>query len=116
MEVSQPATVSGGCGQRDVDRTPPCLWSAEVTDGAGAREERLAGLVQGDRQHPWVVPEDALASVAVAQVDVDVGYSLRAVVQQPLARLRDVVLVTKSPLTPCHLLVQPPPHFQPLQV
>src|SRR3546814_6838497 len=38
MEGTQPATVSGGGGQRDVDRTPPCLWSAEVTDRAGARE------------------------------------------------------------------------------
>jgi len=40
-------------------------------------------LVQRDREHPGVVVERGLHTVAVVDVDVDVGDALEAVVRQP---------------------------------
>src|SRR3546814_9609846 len=86
-------------------------WSSCVCSS-----DLLAGLVQGDRQHPWVVPEVARDAGAVVHVDVDVGHSLRAVVQQPLDRHRDVVVDTEAAGPPGHRVVQPAHDVDTVQV
>ena len=81
-----PSAVPGG---RATLTAVPCgVRAAGVVREAGAGEQHLAGLVQGDRQHPRVVVEDLLDPVAVVHVDVDVGDPVRALVEQPRCRPR----------------------------
>ena len=58
VEGAQPAGVGGARRQRDVDRAALGARAAGVGREAGAGEQHLAGLVQGDREHPRVVVED----------------------------------------------------------
>ena len=93
VEGPQPAGIGGAGRERDVDRAALARPVRPQSRGeAGAREQHLAGLVQRDRQHPGVVPEDPLHAVAVVDVDVDVRDPLGALVQQVLDAHGDVVV------------------------
>ena len=106
VEGAQPAGVGGAGRQRDVDRRALGARAAGVGREAGAGEEHLAGLVQGDREHPRVVPEDLLDAVAVVDVDVDVGDPLGAVGEQLLDADRDVVVDAEAARPVGHRVVQ----------
>ena len=67
----------------------------------------MAGLVDGDGQHPRVVPEDPLDAVAVVDVDVDVRHALDAGVEQGLDADGDVVVDAEAAGAVGHRVVQP---------
>ena len=93
-------------GSATLTAVPLASGSAQVVREAGPREEHLAALVQRDRQHPGVVPEDPLHPVAVVGVDVDVGHPLRALVEQPADADRDVVVDAEAADPVRHRVVQ----------
>ena len=93
-------------GSATLTASPCAPRAADVAGEAGAGEQRPTGLVQRDRQHPGVVPEDALDAVAVVHVDVDVGDPLGAVVEQPLDAHGDVVVDAEAGGVARHRVVQ----------
>ena len=100
---SQPASpVPAGRATLTADPSasgPPC-------PGAGrCREQRHRVLVQADRQHPRVVVERGLDTVAVVHVDVHVGDPLRTCLHsQPIAMAGS--LLTQNPLAELASVVQ----------
>ena len=106
MERAQPPGVRGARRQGHVHRRAQRLRPAGVSREAGPWEQHLARLVQGDREHPGVVVEDALHAVAVVHVDIDVGDPLRAVRQQPSDRDSNVVVDAESTHPVRHRMVQ----------
>ena len=107
VERAQPARVAGARREGDVDRTALRVRAAGVGREAGAGEQELSGLVQGDGQHPRVVVEDRLDTVAVVDVDVDVRDPLRAFVEQPPDAHRDVVVDAEAARPARHRVVEP---------
>ncbi len=106
VEGTQPASVVGAGGQRDVHRTAFGACAAHLRRVARAREQRERGLVQADGQHPRVVPEHRLDAVAVVDVEVQVGHPLGPQPQQPDDRHRGVVVHAEAAGAVGHRVVQ----------
>ena len=78
MEGAQPppSAVPGGSATLTAE---PCASGPPLSVGNPVPEKQhLAGLVERDRQHVRVVPEDLLDAVTVVDVDVDVSDALDA--------------------------------------
>ena len=108
VQGAQPVGVAGTGRQGDVDGAAFGVGAADVAGEAGAREENGARLVDRDREHPRVVPEDLLDAVTVVNVDVDVGDPLDALVEQPLDADRSVVVDAETARLVGHGVVQAP--------
>ena len=102
----QPRPLAGPGRQRHVDAGPGRHALAHLVDVARPREQRPAGLVEGDRQHARIVPVDRLNPVAVMDIEVDVQ-DAQPVAPRPGDRQRRVV-VDAEPRCPLgHRVMQP---------
>ncbi len=106
-ERLEPSVVAGVGWQRHVDRGALHPRTSPLRDRAGAREEPAGVvLVDRDREHARLVPEDRLDAVAVMDVDVDVGDSLGAFPKQPGDRDGRVVVDAEAARPGGHRVVQ----------
>ncbi len=101
MEGAQPPGVARPRRQGHVDGRAQRVLAADLVGESRSGEQREPAFVQGNRQDPGVVPEDALGAVAVVGIDVDVRDPPDTAVEQPLHGEGGVVIDTEAagPLT-----------------
>ncbi len=92
--------------QRQVDREAHALALAHLHDEARPREEPVAALVRGDREHARIAVEGELHAVAVMRVDVHVG-DAPAAFAQPHDCQHRVIDVAEAGGAVGHGMVQP---------
>ena len=72
IQCAQPLRITGTRGQRTVDRGPFSAGTASVAGPASSRKLRDATFVERDGHHARIVPKNALHSVAVVHVHIDI--------------------------------------------
>ena len=80
------------CGSRHVGRVAEPVALPLLVDGARAREQERAALVERQREHVRIVIEDPLHAVAVVRVDIDVHHACGVVLLQPPDRDGEVIV------------------------
>ena len=100
VECPQPPGVARPRRQCDVDGCAERVLAADLVGESRSWEQREAAFVQGNRQDPRVVPEDALGAVAVVGIDVDVRDPADTAVEQPLHGECGVVIDAEAAGTP----------------
>ena len=89
---AHPPVGRGAGGQGDVDRGARGGGPAGVLHESGAREQPLAGLVDGQGDRARLVPQRTLHAVAMVDVDIDVHHPLLARLQSAADREGGVVI------------------------
>lgn len=87
-EGVQPHAVGRAGEEGHVDGRAPGVRPAQLAREAGVGEEVQSRFVQGDGEDTRVTPEDALDSVCVVGIEVDVGDAVGPEVEQPPDRRR----------------------------
>jgi hypothetical protein len=80
--------------------------TAPLAHEAGAREERLAGLVDRHGQDQRVVPEERLDTVPVMDVEVEIQHAMTGIARHG-ARQGDIVVDAEARGVTGHGMVQP---------
>ena len=105
LESLEPRRVGRARLQRDVDRRAVRFRAAAVVHEAGPGEEREPSLMERDRQHVRIVPEDRLHAVAVVDVEVHVQDAVAGVPCAPDGE-RHVVVDAEAACAAGHRVVE----------